>query len=153
MLENKKHICYCTVSCSVLKKIYILNRLSFEAAYLSPVEQSCIARLTDWWQKVSELWLFWMAKDRQETWLTGKATSHGLFCVVSCLWEWNVHTITENSSMYFREAMPWTNVSHTFEKPAFIWSWSSLIITVVNTTAFFFHEGLASWHLWSQVEY
>ncbi len=34
--------------------------------------------------------------------------------------------------------------SHTFENPAFIWSWEAFVVTVVNTTAFFFREGV--WH-------
>ncbi len=34
--------------------------------------------------------------------------------------------------------------SHTFENPAFSWSWQVLIVTHANTTALFFHEGV--WH-------
>ncbi len=34
------------------------------------------------------------------------------------------------------------NISHTFENPAFSWSWQALVVTFVNTTAFFFHEGV-----------
>ncbi len=43
----------------------------------------------------------------------------------------------------FKDSMPWTlNISHTFENPALIWSWEAFVITVVNTTAFFFCEGV-----------
>ncbi len=30
----------------------------------------------------------------------------------------------------------------TFENPALIWSWEAFVVTVVNTTAFFFWEGV-----------
>ncbi len=47
--------------------------------------------------------------------------------------------------MYFKDSMLRTlNIPHTFENPAFSWPWfvKEFVVTVVNTTAFFFREGV-----------
>ncbi len=53
----------------------------------------------------------------------------------------NVSTKTDrvwNSRMYFNDSMPWTLIiSQTFENPAL-----TFVVTFVNTTAFFFREGV-----------
>ncbi len=58
LVVNILFIYLCSKTSNIFVTVQFHAVLSFKAAYLSPVEQSCIARLTDWRQKVLELWLF-----------------------------------------------------------------------------------------------
>ncbi len=78
--------------------------------------------------------------------MTCQTTNHSSFRSASRFGAWKCHhNNSVNSRMYFKDSMPQTlNISHTFENPAFSWSWQALVVTVVNSTAFFFREGV--WH-------